>query len=407
MTEIGIEALNAYCGLARLPLTALFSGRGLDPARIPNLLMDSRSVLLPWEDPVTNAVHAAGPVVGRLDADDVARIELVITATESGVDLSKSLAGYVHRYLGLSRRCRILEVKQACYGLTAALQLAAAHLAARPGSGAKALVIGTDISPMDAAAGYAEPTMGNGAVAMLLSDRPRILTLERGASGLHGFETLDTARPAPDLDVVDPDLSLLTYLECLSGSLRDYARQVPGTDFRGDFDYLIMHTPFPGMVRAAHRRLMRDAGTGRPAVVEDDFRRRVLPSLRYAQTVGNLCAGSLYLALASLISHVPAAGAEGRRIGLYSYGSGCASEFFAGTVPAGAAAALAGMGIGDSIRARRDVTFAEYEELLPAARACLVPVADRKTDLSRLGDFPGSRLIFTGVENHHRRYEWT
>lgn len=409
--RIGIEGLNAYCGLATLSLAALFEGRGLDAGRIPNLLMDSRSVLMPWEDPITNAVNAAKPLIDALDPAEQARIELVATATESGVDLSKSIASYVHEHLGLSRRCRTMEVKQACYGATGVLQLAAGYLAGRPG--AKALVIATDISPMDGRARYAEPTMGNGAVAVLLGDEPRILALDDGGTGIHAFETLDTSRPAPDLDFVDPDLSLLSYLECLSGSFRDYARQHAGTDFRGDFDHLVMHTPFPGMVRAAHRKLMRECGAGRPAVVEEDFTRRVLPSLRYSQAVGNLCAGSMYLALASLIDHQAAAETEGRRVGLYSYGSGCASEFFAGTVVPGAREAMARLDIGGRVRARRELDFAEYEKVLPAARDCLVPVRDRRTDLSRLDEFGdqalahGSLLLFTGVTNYHRRYEWS
>lgn len=70
---------------------------------------------------------------------------MVITATESGLDFGKSLSTYIHAHLGLSRRCRLFEVKQACYGGTAALQMAANFVAAQVSPGAKALVIATAI----------------------------------------------------------------------------------------------------------------------------------------------------------------------------------------------------------------------------------------------------------------------
>jgi polyketide biosynthesis 3-hydroxy-3-methylglutaryl-CoA synthase-like enzyme PksG len=409
MRPIGIEGLNAYCGLARLSVPALFEGRGLDPDRIGNLMADHRSVLLPWEDPVTNAVNAAKPLVDALGTD-AERIELLVTSTESGVDFSKSIASYAHRYLNLSPRCRIMEVKQACYGTTGMLRLAAGYLAGQPDPGARALVIATDISPMDERARYAEPTMGNGAVAVLVSAEPRLLALDQDRSGLHTFEVMDTARPAPDLDFVNPDRSLLSYLQCLSASYQDYVRQAPETDFTATFDHLVMHTPFPGMVKAAHRKLMREVAPARPAAVEADFTRRVVPSLTYARTVGNLCSGSLYLALASLIDH--GSHVEGARVGLYSYGSGCASEFFSGVVAPGAPRVLAEMRIGDRVRARREVTFEEYQKLLPAARSCLVPRQDRTVDLSACDEYlepfrpHGPTLVLTGVADFHRAYAW-
>lgn len=53
--------------------------------------------------------------------------------------------------------------------------------------GGKALVVATDVALVDARAGYAEPAMGHGAAALLLSDRPRVLTLDLGAFGTHSY----------------------------------------------------------------------------------------------------------------------------------------------------------------------------------------------------------------------------
>jgi polyketide biosynthesis 3-hydroxy-3-methylglutaryl-CoA synthase-like enzyme PksG len=407
---VGIDALNVYCATARISVPALFAGRGLDSSRLENLMMNSRSVGLPCEDPVTNAVNAARPLLNRLPAEEIARIEVLVTSTESGIDYSKSVASYVHEYLGLSRACRVVEVKQACYAATAAVQLAAGYLASGISPGAKVLVTATDVALVDEGAEYAEPAMGTGAAAVLLGDDPRVLTLDLGAFGLHSYETLDSARPGPTFDIADSDRSLFAYLDCLSNSFRVYAERVEGADFADTFDYLAMHTPFAGMVRAAHRKMMREFARPHAGRIDDDFARRVAPSLRYPRDVGNLCSGSVYLALASLIDHADLR--DGARVGLYSYGSGCSAEFFSGLVDAGSRAAVGSMRIGEQLDARVELDFRGYCDLLADNHACLVPARDRSVDVERyepiLSGYGIRRdlLVHTGTKDYRRTYEW-
>lgn len=407
---VGIEALNVYCGAVQVPVPEIFRGRGLDPDRLDNLGMRHRSVGLPCEDPVTHAVNAARPLVDALPAGQRDRIELLVTSTESGIDYSKSVASYVHDHLGLRRQCRVVEVKQACYAATAAVQLAAGYLGSGAAPGGKALVIATDVSLVDERAGYAEPAMGVGAAALLVSDQPRVLALDLGASGSYSYETLDSARPGPTFDVADADRSLFAYLDCLTGSFRDYAERVEGADIASTFDFLAMHTPFAGMVRAAHRKLMREFAGGRVADLDADFAGRVAPSLVYPSTVGNLCSGSVYLALASLLDTADVSG--GARVGLYSYGSGCASEFFSGVVDAGSARAVGEQRIGQRLAARRELDFRQYAELVEQSAGCLVPERDRRVDTDRYapllaGAGAGHDLLaFTGTKDYHRTYEW-
>ncbi|GAA4092663.1 hydroxymethylglutaryl-CoA synthase family protein [Nonomuraea soli] len=406
--NVGIEALNVYCGLAQIPVRTLFEGRGLDQERMGNLMMDNRSVGLPFEDPVTNAVNAAKPVVDRLTEEQKNRIEIVITSTESGLDYSKSVASYVHEHLGLSRNCRVVEVKQACYAATAAVQLAVGYVASGVSPGAKALVIATDVALVDERAAYAEPAMGAGAAAVLVSDDPRVLAVDLGAFGNHSYETMDSARPSPSFDIADSDRSLFAYLDCLTNCFESYRAKVEDVDFATTFDYLAMHTPFAGMVKAAHRKLMREfAGS---ASAEADFTRRVLPSLTYPSRVGNLCSGSVYLALCSLIDNGALDG--GARVGLYSYGSGCSSEFFSGLVDRGSADELAAMRIGEHLAGRCELTFEEYTRVLPGNLTCLVPEQDRQVDVAAYDDIVGRAhverdlLVNTGTKDYRRTYEW-
>ncbi|MET7878907.1 hydroxymethylglutaryl-CoA synthase [Micromonospora profundi] len=409
--RVGIEAINAYCGVARISARTLFDARGLDSSRFANLMAVQRSVQMPWEDPVTNAVNAARPVLESSDrgAKD---IELLITSTESGVDYSKSVASYVHTHLGLSRHCRMMEVKQACYGATGALQLAAGLLSATTNPDARALIIATDVNPMDERARYAEPTTGHGAVAVLVGREPAVLALDAGAYGLYGFEVMDTARPTPDFDLYNAELSLLSYLECLVESYRAYQAKVPDSDFISSFDHLVMHTPFGGMVRAAHRKMMREFGQATPAMVQEDFDRRLSPSLTYGREVGNLCSGSLYLSLLSLLDSAPGQVRAGARIGLFAYGSGCASEFFSGTLgPAAAERSASGL-LADRLLRRRELSFAEYEHLVPQARDCIVPRRHHEVDMSSWAetlkpfDSDGPLLVLERIDEHHRKYAW-
>ena len=85
-SQYGIEALNVYCGLAYIPVRTMFERRGLDLERMGNLMMEKRSIALPFEDPVTNAVNAAKPIIDGLTDEQRDRIEIIVTSTESGID---------------------------------------------------------------------------------------------------------------------------------------------------------------------------------------------------------------------------------------------------------------------------------------------------------------------------------
>src|SRR5581483_4734035 len=230
----------------------------------------------------------AKPIIDSL-GDDAARVEVLIISSESGIDYSKSLASYVHKYLGLSRHCRLIEVKQACYAATGALQLGIGYLSSGLSPGAKVLVVATDIALVDERAEYAEPATGFGAAAMLLGESGGVLQIDKGAFGMYSYETMDSARPTPAADIADVDRSLFAYLDCLTNSFGDYQSRVADSDFMTTFAQLCFHTPFAGLVRAGHRKMLREAGVSDPDAITSDFDQRVAPSLVYPKEVGNLC----------------------------------------------------------------------------------------------------------------------
>lgn len=408
---IGIEAIHPYVGRACVDVRDMFDQRGLSMSRFDNLMMLQKSVNLPCEDAVTNAVNAAKPLLDAMPRAHREHIELLVVGTESGLDFGKPLSTYVHHHLGLPSRCRSFEVKHACYGGTAALQTAVGIIGASPDPLARALVIATD-APSTAARGtYWEPSEGAGAVAMLVGRDPRVLDLDPGASGLHTYEVMDTARPSVDADIVDSDLSLLAYLSCLEKCFTAYCDRVVGADVLATFDYLTFHTPFAGMVKGAHRTLLRRTKRLPAAAIEEDFDARVSRSLDYPSRVGNLFSAALYLALCSLVDNGNFRRAK--RIGLFSYGSGCASEFYSGVVSPAAPGVLASLGIAVALDQRQKLSVAEYDRLTEYGHLRAFGVRDAQFDPAGYEPVYGTRfdgqglLVLDRIAGYHREYRWT
>ncbi|MDJ0460308.1 hydroxymethylglutaryl-CoA synthase [Streptomyces sp. H27-C3] len=418
MPRVGIEAMNVYGGSAVLDVMQLAKHRELDLPRLNNLLMKEKAVALPFEDPVTFGANAARPVLDRMSAAEKDSIELLITCTESGFDFSKSASTYLHDQLGLNRNCRMFELKQACYAGTAGLQMACNFILSGASPGAKALVIATDISRYilqdgdDAAAqdwAYAEPSGGAGAVAMLISDVPHVFQLDVGASGYYGYEVMDTCRPAPDSEAGDVDLSLMSYLDCCEKSYRAYEAKVAGADYRDSFQYLAFHTPFGGMVKGAHRTMMRKVAKARGAEIAEDFERRVVPGLTYCQRVGNIMGATVFLSLAGTVCS--GSFDAPKRLGLFSYGSGCCSEFYSGVVTPDGAARLKAMGIADHLDARYQLSLDEYDTLLRESEFVRVGTRDTVVNqdyVARTGHGTGQapRLVLRAIKDFHREYAW-
>jgi polyketide biosynthesis 3-hydroxy-3-methylglutaryl-CoA synthase-like enzyme PksG len=417
MRFVGIEAINLFAGSACIDVRQLAEHRRLDMSRFENLLMRQKSVALPYEDPVTFGVNAAAPIVAQMSAEDRERIELVITCTESAFDFGKSMSGYMHDLLGLKKNCRLIELKSACYSGVAGLQMAVNFVLSQVSPGAKALIIATDISRFLTSEGkdvgaedwaFLEPSGGAGAVAAIVGESPSVFQFDIGANGYYGYEVMDTCRPTADGETGDADLSLLSYLDCCEMSFLEYQKRVPGADFLKTFSYLAMHTPFGGMVKGAHRHVMRKIAKVDPKSIEADFERRVSPGLNYCQRVGNVMGATTMLSLASAIDNgnfdVP------KRIGCFSYGSGCCSEFFSGVVSKQGQDRVRAQGIQQQLDERVVMSMGEYDQLLRNSNAVKFGTRDVVLNDAFLPQARrprhGKRLFLREIKAYHREYQW-
>jgi len=424
MTPVGIEAINLYGGSAFVDVMQLAAHRKLDTARFDNLLMKQKSVALPFEDPVSFAINAAKPIIDSLSDQEKDRIELLITCSESGIDFGKSISTYVHHYLGLNRNCRLFELKQACYSGTAGLQMAVNFILSLVSPGAKALVIATDLSrflvtedgdalTMDWA--FFEPSGGAGAVALLVSEAPEIFQMDVGANGYYSFEVMDTCRPVPDSEAGNADLSLLSYLDCCDQTFQEYKKRVPEVDYKTSFKYLCFHTPFGGMVKGAHRNMMRKHSDIKRDEINEDFNERAQPGLTYCQRVGNIMGATIMVSLLSAIEN--GAFDTPQRIGCFSYGSGCCSEFYSGVASASGQKKLALMLIARQLDARHELTMDEYDAILNGSHAVKFGTRNVLLDLNLIPavwDSIRSQVVTTGrrriflkeIKDFYRTYEW-
>jgi polyketide biosynthesis 3-hydroxy-3-methylglutaryl-CoA synthase-like enzyme PksG len=419
ITHVGIEAMHAFGGTAFLDVTKLAKYRGLDSVRFENLLMKEKTVALPYEDAVSFGVNASKPLVDALSVSERDRIEMLVVCTESGLDFGKSLSTYIHDYLKLNRNCRLFELKNACYSGVAGIQMAVNFVLSATSPGAKALVVATDLSrhiltdenqhTLKGDWAFTEPSGGSGAVAMLISETPFIMEVDVGANGYYGYEVMDACRPFPDGDAGDADLSLLSYLDCLEHAYLEYQKRVSGVDYAASFGYLAFHTPFGGMIKGAHRMMMRKMTKAKLDEIGADFERRVIPGMNYCRRVGNIMGASTALSLASTIDHGEYSPAQ--RIGIFSYGSGCCSEFFSGVVTSDGQRRLRQFGIGRQLDQRHELSMEQYESILRGAGAVRFGTRDTVLDTTlvpeaRIVPKGATRLFLRQIKDYHREYEW-
>lgn len=386
--NIGIDLISFYTPHYFLDLKVLAKVRGVDPDKFYlGIGQEKMAIPPPDEDIITMAASAAAPILEKVNRDDV---ELLLFATESGVDQSKAAAMFVHSLLKLPRRCRGIELKEACYAGTAGLQLAASWVATHPGK--KALVLCSDIARYDLKS-PGEPTQGAGAAAMLVAADPRVLALDPEC-GLYAEDVWDFWRPNyRDEAFVDGKYSMRVYIAAMEEAWRQYAA-ASGRTFK-DFAKFCYHLPFTKMAEKAHVRLARTNGLPEPK--GEELERQLYESLTYNRITGNTYTASVYEGLNALLDTCPE-DLGGRRVALFSYGSGCMGEFFSGVVQPGYRQHLFSEMHLKLLENRTELTYRQYEDIFQLG----VPEdgGDHTFAQYRTGPFR-----FAGVKDHKRKYE--
>ncbi|BBM23199.1 MULTISPECIES: hydroxymethylglutaryl-CoA synthase [Lactiplantibacillus] len=383
--KVGIDKLHFATSHLYVDMAELATARQEEPDKYLIGIGQSRmAVIPPSQDTVTLAANAAAPM---LTAADIEAIDLLIVGTESGIDNSKASAIYVARLLGLNRRVRTIEMKEACYAATAGLQLAQDHVRVHPDK--KALVIGSDIARYGLNT-PGEPTQGGGAVAMLVSADPQVLALGTESCVL-SEDVMDFWRPLYHTTaLVDGKYSSNIYIDYFQDVFKGYLQKTGMQP--EDLAALVFHLPYTKMGLKALRSALPLVDNAKQASWLAHFEH----ARQLNRQVGNLYTGSLYLSLLSQLLTDDKLKA-GDRLGLFSYGSGAEGEFFTGELQPDYEAGL-DVGLPQRLARRQRVSVSEYEKLFKGQLAWRAD--DQTIDVA---DDP-HRFVLTGQKDEQRQY---
>ena len=348
---IGIDKIGFATSQYVLKLQDLAETRGIDPEKLSKgLLLKELSIAPLTEDIVTLAASAGNSI---LTEEDKQEIDMVIVATESGVDQSKAAAVFVHGLLGIQPFARSFEIKEACYGATAALHYAKLHVENSPKS--KVLVLASDIAKYGVET-PGEPTQGAGCVAMLISQNPRVMVFNND-NVAQTRDIMDFWRPNYSMTpFVNGVYSTQQYLDSLKTTWEEYQKRYD-CDLN-DFEAICFHLPYP---KLALKGLKKILDKSLPQEKKDLLQKHFDESIIYSQKVGNIYTGSLFLGLLSLLENQPQLVA-GDRIALYGYGSGAVAEIFSAHLVEGYEQMLHPNRMAE-LDQRKALTIAEYEKI--------------------------------------------
>ena len=311
-----------------------------------------------------------------IDPSSIGRLEV---GTETLLDKSKSVKSVLMQLFEKSGNLNVegVDTVNACYGGTNAVFNAINWIESSAWDGRNAVVVAGDIALYKK--GNARPTGGVGCVAMLIGpDAP--LVFEPGLRGTYITHAYDFYKPDfnSEYPYVDGQFSLRCYTEAVDACYKAYnAREATlkpkmnGHAVNGNgvhhtedsiapldrFDYMAFHTPTCKQVAKSYARLLYNDYLANPSLplftdvppelrdidyqasltdklvektfmglTKKRFAERVQPATEVPTLCGNMYCGSVWGGLVSLICHVPPKSLEGKRIGVFSYGSGLASS---------------------------------------------------------------------------------
>ncbi|AIS62650.1 hydroxymethylglutaryl-CoA synthase [Listeria ivanovii] len=384
--KIGIDKIGFYTPAFYVDMVELAEARNIDPNKFTIGIGQDKMAFAPiTQDSVTMGANAARQI---LDDDDLKTIDLVILATESGIDESKAGAVYIHRLLGIQPFSRAIEIKEACYGATAGIHLAKDYVAKHPES--KVLVIGSDIARYGLATA-GEATQGAGAVAMLISANPRCITLQDD-NVFYTEDIMDFWRPVySEYACVEGKYSTEQYIHFFETIWSRYTEKF--NQKLEDFAAICFHLPYTKMGKKALDLIIETA----PAEVQEKLLENYRLSTLYSRNIGNIYTGSLYLSFISLLDHQDNL-QENDKIGFFSYGSGAVGEFFHGSLQPGFKKQIQRNQHAELLKNRTKLSVTDYETKFKQQ----LPKDGSTLEINPTSD--PAEIILTGIQGHKRQY---
>lgn len=338
----------------------------------------------------------------KIDPNSIGRLEV---GTETLLDKSKSVKSVLMQLFGSNTDIEGVDTINACYGGTNALFNSVNWIESSAWDGRDAIVVAGDIAIYSE--GAARPTGGAGTIALLIGpDAPIVFESARGSFMEHAY---DFYKPnfASEYPVVDGHFSLSCYVKAFDHAYRAYSKKAikKGLEYPKDadvkkplsddvvgqqfFDYNVFHVPTCKLVSKTYGRLLYNDYLADNSLYPDVdasfatadydesllskpiekafvglskalYKEKVLPSITVPTNLGNTYTASVYGALSSLLYYVGSEKLQGKRIGLFSYGSGLASSLFSVKVVGDISAITKVLDIDHKLNSRTKRTPQEY-----------------------------------------------
>lgn len=349
-----------------------------------------------------------------IDPTSIGRLEV---GTETLLDKSKSVKSVLMQLFSPSGNTNIegVDTVNACYGGTNALFNAINWIESSAWDGRDAIVCAGDIALYKK--GNARPTGGAGCVAMLIGPNAP-LAFEPGLRGTYMQHAYDFYKPdlTSEYPIVDGHFSVNCYTQAVDACYKAYnAREsslqkattnghVNGNSTHSEsentntpldrFDHIVFHSPTCKLVAKSYARMLYNdyaaspshpAFESVPAEIRDlsyeqslsdksveksfmalskkRFQQRIQPGIQVPTMCGNMYCASVYGGLVSLLSNVSSEQLQGKRVGVFSYGSGLASSFFSLMVVGDVSEMVKKLDLHARLDARRTVAPEFFDEV--------------------------------------------
>lgn len=424
--QVGIDDLAIYVPKLYIDYKDFAQARGINPQKLEYGIGIKKMALVDTNQ--DSACMAANACLKLMQKNDLQpqNIGRMYVATESALDESKAMNSFVIGMLeevygeGSFEHAGGIECKFACVSGSYALYDNTNWIRAEENNNKAAVVIVSDIAKYDIGSA-GEYTQGAGAVAMLITENPRLLAFDSKIASTIIKNEYDFYRPfGKETPLVNGNYSNLLYLIQVKKAFDSYKEKAirtglirlrNGESITDHIDLFSVHLPYRKMGEKALAYLLRhewrhlprwqhiikEIGMIEPVpkdprgtiesiladkeFMESDekfrrafmqtssynevFEKKMASSLEASSLIGNLYTASMYMGLRSLLEFEYKKGVEleSKRIGFGSYGSGSSAMVFSGVIQPEYRGLVKNMNLEEEIGMRTKLSIEEYEEV--------------------------------------------
>lgn len=450
--KFGIDAIAFDIAKIHLSINTLAKARNIDPEKLEKGL-GLLKMTLPdaHQDTVVFGANALTKLIlnSNVNLEDIARIYV---GTESAIDSSKPIASFLVALMeqkfgeNTLSECDVVDFTFACIGGVDAMQNCIDFVRLNPTK--KAIVVTTDIAKYDLNS-TGEYTQGAGAVALLITENPRIIAFENiWATSTKGvfdffkpyrtlsketitgninnenwFDNLEAEIEIhKDQPVFEGQYSNQCYMDRTRNAYFSFKKNVnSSTPIYESWKSIIMHLPYSFQGRRMLTEIYaldhenqiilgnEDTSEYQNKLKEisksDEYRNFVTEKLQPAEIasslIGNLYTGSIFMGFLSTLAHFYDAkiNVSNEKFGFLAYGSGSKSKVFEGTIQPNWSAAVANVNLFETLENSFEIGFESYEKL-------------HKKEQKQSIQSPKSEWILDKIENDNpnligaRYYKW-